>query len=121
MAHISYDLPDDGLNEGDLEKIIGISTKIRSGRDWIESQYPDLHMGIALPVHEMTANYQVYLKGDDNAVKNALTDFIKICGAPNFVLSGYALVEEVLKPFGKRLKRKLCGVFDGKHVIDIKS
>ena len=56
-------------------------------------------------------------------LEQALGDYIKIAGTPQFIESGsdYGLMEKVFREFNQHLRRKYTGALEGKHVIPLTS
>lgn len=106
-----------------LERIAKLSTNLKACKEYYES--PQSKLG------SDEVNIDVYLAGDSPmyvvtlesksavVLQRALESLIGQCGAPNFASGNYEMIEKILKPHGKRLKRRFNGLLVGKNVVNI--
>ncbi|MBL7101028.1 MAG: hypothetical protein ISS23_03685 [Nanoarchaeota archaeon] len=104
-------------SEEKLESIIKLSQGIKEGIKKVKFHYPEITDLVSEPNNW---GYSVFLSGKKNNLPDVVELFIRTTGTPDFVGSGRKFVEPVLEIYGKRLKRKISGCFDGKYVVDKK-
>lgn len=107
----------------DLEYIINLGTKIKEGKEHVQSKYPNVDIKVFVRGGEL---YEVYyvteIEGEGKEkVGDAVSEYIKACGAPNYVCGTCnKLVDEILQPQGKRLKGRFLSRIFVKKVTDKK-
>lgn len=107
----------------DLEYIVNRGTKIKEGKDFIQSRYSDLDVNVCIQGGEL---YEVYyntkIQGKDKEkVCNAVSDYMKICGIPNYVCGTCnELVDKILQQQGKKVKGRFLSKYFVKAITDKK-
>lgn len=110
-----YTLFSDYISDDGLDRIAELTNNIRNGKEFVGSNYPSVKIDVDLK----ETNYRVWIKGKNKEhFQGAISDFMGICGVPEFVSGELDLVQRVLSQYGKTLKRKFLGSAVGKHVVD---
>ena len=124
MAKLSKALLEYKQEELDIESIAQISTNFRNAENRIAEGYSGkVECDIfSSSYHTGKPTIQVIMKErKDGNLGTALKELFSLVGEPSFVDSGsnYSLIDDVLQKRNKKLKRKTCDAFRGKHVVDL--
>lgn len=106
------------LGEGDLERAIKLTEGIRFGQQVLQTKHTDVSLVITSST-DGRVSYHVDINGKKDHLTEATSAFIQSAGVPDFVVSGYDIVDEILAKFGKKTQRKFIGCLVGKHVVDM--
>jgi len=107
-----------GLTDSNLEKVVKLSEGIKEGRRNVEENYPNIGIRVTRGLDSEEAAYHVFLNGKGEQLTQATETLIESTGVPDFVYSGYKIVDQVLEKYNKKTKQKLSGLFIGRCVVD---
>ena len=106
----------------DIDRAYDVMSQLRSARDHVASRYQTIDCKVDFIPRESRTELRVRIEAQQPALlEQAVKDYVKIAGSPDFVQSGsdYALMDRVLREIGKMLKRKYGGALVGKHVVPL--
>jgi len=108
---IFYDLPngrlfDEGLDGKQLDEIGTISMSMKDGKNIVKSKYPEVQLKVSIPQEGYTLGmYEVRFRGENmDGIGDAVSEFIKASGLPDYTKGWDGLVNKVLSEHDKRLK-----------------
>lgn len=106
------------LDKSCLERIIEITTGLKTWMQFTKRKYPDTKLTVSLLMENYRKTYKADMrvkkkKGFDKVVSN----FLEICGLPDEIEGGTKFTNNVLKKYEKRLKGMLPWV--SRAVVDI--
>lgn len=104
------------LTDNDLEEMIKFSKGIKEGKRNVEENYPKIGIRVGLSID--SRDYRISLEGEGEQLAQATETLIESTGVPDFVYSGYKIVDQVLEKYNKKTKQKLSELFIGKCVVD---
>lgn len=112
-----------GFSEGsaNLERIVELTSRLKGAREQTATRYPGADVSVGLLGQEYGfCYYKVKLAAQDRVrLQDALKEFLGVGGLPDAIYGEEKLAEELLVPYGKRLKKGLAGVIiGGKRVVD---
>lgn len=104
-----------------LESIIEISTRLKTAQERTGASSDDVEVSVGLIGQEYgSCYYGVKLTAPDKVrLQDALKVFLSEGGLPDVIYGEERLAEELLTPYGKRLRKDFTrAVFGGKRVVD---